>query len=281
MFILGDCPSLSDDQNTRSLYSHRQSSSGYPEETSVFRRCVDGSFGFGASVVWCSSSGDWMGYIGGNEVPNPPFLCGNILFAFCYRPQTKLWEGNVFTLVCDSVHRVWSLSMGGLCPCGVSVRGISVRGISVSGVSVREGLYQGGVSIREGSLSRGSLSRGASVYGGGVCHGDPRTVEEKVVHIQCRIQDFSEEGTPTYDFAKISQKLHEIERIWTGGGAHVPRAPLRSATDILLECILLELIQLTHGTETILCQLYQKYQTVVSKCLYWIRYNIILNYYLL
>ena len=29
-------------------------------------------------------------------------------------------------------------------------------------------------------------------------------------------------GVPTYDFAKISQKLHEIERIWTpGGGARV------------------------------------------------------------
>ena len=28
-------------------------------------------------------------------------------------------------------------------------------------------------------------------------------------------------GAPTYDFAKFSQKLHEIERIWTprGGGA--------------------------------------------------------------
>ena len=26
-----------------------------------------------------------------------------------YRPQTKLWKGNVFTLVCDSVHS------GGLC----------------------------------------------------------------------------------------------------------------------------------------------------------------------
>ena len=39
--------------------------------------------------------------------------------------------------------------------------------------------------------------------------------------LQWRIQDFPEEGAPTYDFAKISQKLHEIERIWT---------PLRSAT---------------------------------------------------
>ena len=46
------------------------------------------------------------------------------------------------------------------------------------------------------------------------------------MHInQWRIQDFPEEGAPTlqeggatYDFAKISQKLHEIERIWTPGG---------------------------------------------------------------
>ena len=28
-------------------------------------------------------------------------------------------------------------------------------------------------------------------------------------------------GAPKYDFAKISQKLHEIERIWTPGGARV------------------------------------------------------------
>ena len=38
---------------------------------------------------------------------------------------------------------------------------------------------------------------------------------------QWRIQDFLEvgapnlQGVPTYDFAKFSQKLHEIERIWT------------------------------------------------------------------
>ena len=40
--------------------------------------------------------------------------------------------------------------------------------------------------------------------------------------MQWRIQDFPEEGAPTpwgggaptYNFAKISQKLHEIERIW-------------------------------------------------------------------
>ena len=53
---------------------------------------------------------------------------------------------------------------------------------------------------------------------------------------QWRIRDFPEEGAPTpqggaptYEFAKISRKLHEIERIW------LPRAslalPLRSSTD--------------------------------------------------
>ena len=35
-------------------------------------------------------------------------------------------------------------------------------------------------------------------------------------------------GAPIYDFAKISQKLHEYERIWTPGGR--PSRPLRSTT---------------------------------------------------
>ena len=50
----------------------------------------------------------------------------------------------------------------------------------------------------------------------------------KVSTAQWLIQDFPEEGaptpqggTPTYDFAKYSQKLHEIEKIWTPRGAHV------------------------------------------------------------
>ena len=50
--------------------------------------------------------------------------------------------------------------------------------------------------------------------------------------LQWRIQDFPEAGAPTLrvwvpanDSAKISQKLHEIERIWTPRGVHVPRAP--------------------------------------------------------
>ena len=35
---------------------------------------------------------------------------------------------------------------------------------------------------------------------------------------------FPRGGVPTYNFAKISRKLHEIERIWTPGG-RIPRAP--------------------------------------------------------
>ena len=30
-------------------------------------------------------------------------------------------------------------------------------------------------------------------------------------------------GAPTYDFAKFSQKVHEIERIWTPGGGARPK----------------------------------------------------------
>ena len=33
-------------------------------------------------------------------------------------------------------------------------------------------------------------------------------------------------GGPTYDFAKISQKLHEIERIWALGGGLSLAPPL-------------------------------------------------------
>ena len=42
-------------------------------------------------------------------------------YFYCYRPQTKLREDNVFTPVCDSVHRG-----GGLCVSGPG-RGGSVR----------------------------------------------------------------------------------------------------------------------------------------------------------
>ena len=52
-----------------------------------------------------------------------------------YRPQTKLREGNVFTHVCDSVHKGGGgisvrvgLCPGDLCPGGLYPVGVSVRG---------------------------------------------------------------------------------------------------------------------------------------------------------
>ena len=112
------------------------------------------------------------------------------------QPATKLRQGNVFTPVCNSVHRGVSVpacttghitrgslsrgtsvqgslsrgslsreSLGGLC-LGVSVQEVSVQGVSIQGVSV-----QG--SFSRGSLSVGSLSRGVSVQWisvqGGLC----------------------------------------------------------------------------------------------------------------
>ena len=57
--------------------------------------------------------------------------------------------------------------------------------------------------------------------------------------MQWRIQDFPEvgaptsrRGAPTYDFAKISQKPHEIERIWTPGGGASKILLCTSATGI-------------------------------------------------
>ena len=51
----------------------------------------------------------------------------------------------------------------------------------------------------------------------------PKSRQTNQSQKQWRIQDFPEVGAPTlggatYDFAKFSQKLHEIERIWTRGG---------------------------------------------------------------
>ena len=48
--------------------------------------------------------------------------------------------------------------------------------------------------------------------------------------LQWWIQDFPEVGVPTYDFVKFSQKLHEIERIWTS-----KILLCRSATDLIWE----------------------------------------------
>ena len=62
--------------------------------------------------------------------------------------------------------------------------------------------------------------------------GNPRSAIDKLLRVQVADPGFPRGGganspgggLPTYDFAKFSQKLNEIERIWTLGG--VPRAPL-------------------------------------------------------
>ena len=43
---------------------------------------------------------------------------------------------------------------------------------------------------------------------------------------QWRIQDFPDEGAPTYKFVKFFQKLYEIERIWTPRGRSSLAPPL-------------------------------------------------------
>ena len=68
-----------------------------------------------------------------------------------YFPQMKLWEGNVFTPVCDSVHS------------RVSVQGVSVQGDSVQGVSIQEDSVQG-ESLSGGLCPRVSV-QGDSVQG--------------------------------------------------------------------------------------------------------------------
>ena len=57
--------------------------------------------------------------------------------------------------------------------------------------------------------------------------------------MQWRIQDFPKGGVPTLgggrwhtNLPNFPQKRHEIERIWTRGGARFPRAPLRFATEM-------------------------------------------------
>ena len=88
-------------------------------------------------------------------------------------PATKLRQGNVFTSVCDSVHR-GSLSRRGLCPGGVSVQGgqgsLSEGGLCPWGLCPRGVPVQGGLCPERGSLSRESLSMG------GLCQGDPHMV---------------------------------------------------------------------------------------------------------
>ena len=75
---------------------------------------------------------------------------------------TKLQQCNVFTPVCDSVHRGLYVQ-GDLCPMGSLSKGVSVQGdlcwgVSVQGVSVQGGLFPGCLSVQGGLCLGGSLS---------------------------------------------------------------------------------------------------------------------------
>ena len=90
-------------------------------------------------------------------------------------PATKLRQGNVFTSVCDSVHRGVFIIQEGSLSRGVSVQGgqgsLSEGGLCPRGLCTRGVPVQGGLCPERGSLSRqGSLSMG------GLCQGDPHMV---------------------------------------------------------------------------------------------------------
>ena len=79
-------------------------------------------------------------------------------------------------------------------------------------------------------------------------------------------------GAPTYDFAKFSQKLHEIERIWTPGAR--PSHPLRSATGFIIRiiqqhvCIPLKLAQRSKSSEGQSYFMWRPYQLQMTKMLW-------------
>ena len=109
-------------------------------------------------VIWTSDQIDW------EAIPNnltwflESFFLrekwNGFLLVITARKRS-LGQGNVFTLVCHSVHNGGSLSYHAS---QVTWQGVFVQGLSVQG------------SLSRGSLSRGSLSRRVSVQGG-ICPG--------------------------------------------------------------------------------------------------------------
>ena len=115
----------------------------------------------------------------------------------------------------------------------VSVHGGSLSGGSLLEGSLSEGFLSGEslsgrVSIREGSLSRSDLCPeglcpGGSLSRGGLSRRPPYSGRAGGTHPMADPGFLrggganSPGGVPIYDFAKISQKLHKIERIWTPG----------------------------------------------------------------
>ena len=74
----------------------------------------------------------------------------------CYRPQTKLREGNIFTGVCDSVYGGVPGPGGGAWSRGVPGLGVQILGESAPG----------GVVLWGGLPSWGAWSRGVWPQGG-------------------------------------------------------------------------------------------------------------------
>ena len=134
-------------------------------------------------------------------------------------PATKLRQGNVFTPVCHSVQG-GSLSRVSLCPGG---------SLSRWGVSFQMGGLCPGGSLRENPPPPiWQQAGGTHPTGMHSCIGFFPLYPSGGSKISPRwgVPTLPGGGTPTYDFAKFSQKLHEIERIWTAGGARPHRSAI-------------------------------------------------------
>ena len=93
----------------------------------------------------------WFGLVSlaGGEVGPGLHFCYSLACPGYYRPQTKLREGNVFTPVCDSVHRGGVSVWGGLCREGSLSGGLYPGGLCLGGLCpVSRGSLYGGVSVR-------------------------------------------------------------------------------------------------------------------------------------
>ena len=119
----------------------------------------------------------------------------SVMSDFYCRPQTKVWEGNVFTPVCDSFERGSLCQRGfllgggypkGVCPWGSLSMGGLCMGISVKGISVWRSLCPGGSHLCSGgliSVQGGLISVQRGLCAWGLCQGDHPYGKERPVCI--------------------------------------------------------------------------------------------------
>ena len=95
------------------------------------------------------------------------FVLCQVVFLYFYRPQTKLRECNVFTGVCDSVHRgvpapwgVWPRWGEGACSGGVWSQGVM---LGPGGCLVGGGFLLPGVGVPGGDPPRWLLLRAVRI----------------------------------------------------------------------------------------------------------------------